>query len=89
MTDTIETSKTYKGRTAGGYLKTASVAKSQAGIAEVWIQVAGHPVPVIMTDDGEMVIMSYSQTVAVLEMSSRATAKFEALIAASEEINLQ
>lgn len=32
---------TYKGKTAGGYLKTAHVAKSGAGLSEIFVPAAG------------------------------------------------
>lgn len=73
--NTIETKRTYCGRTAYQWLKAASVGESRAGLGEVFAD--GHILDV--TEDGDMVVASYGE-VAVLSASSRTISKLRELI---------
>lgn len=75
MTNTIETKKTYKGKTAGGWLKLANIGKSKAGMDYVWI---GNYQAMLDQDD-DLVLMDYYGHVATLYCAGRALKKMRSL----------
>lgn len=86
----VQSQKTYKGKTAGGWLKTANIAESKAGIAHVWLDIPGvGNCQIQLADDGDMVISSYDGIVAALETSAKAYRTLKALAEAQEEANLK
>ena len=84
----LEVRKTYKGRTAGGWMKLARIAECQAGNWEVTID---HPdfegTIVHLSDYGRMVFNTADQRFDFcLEMSDRARSQLEKLLAARDKI---
>ena len=75
--------KTHKGKTGGGWLKTARAGMSQAGIPEVWIDncTTAH-----LTDGGELVMANMYGIVCILELSARAERKLQRLIDSTEAL---
>ena len=76
--DTINTQKTYKGKTAGGYVKSAKVTRMQAGTYEVTTPLLPGAI-LVMSDDGDMVIRDYDGIVVSLECSGKAASKLDQL----------
>lgn len=87
MDKTIETRKTYHGKTAGGILKTASVSKSQAGLPEIWVKLDGCDGYIAqLTDSDDLAIHSCYGLVALLETSATAARKLRQLNAKRDEM---
>ena len=75
--------KTFRGKTAGGWLKTATVAQMQAGTHEVVSTAL--PGCILMSDaDGDLVITDFSGTVARIVCSPRASRHLARLEAKAE-----
>lgn len=72
----MNTTKTYLGKTAGGWLKQAVVGESGAGCPEIFLR---DGVQVLRSDCG-MVIHAQGGVLAHLELSTRAAAKLDALV---------
>lgn len=68
----VEPQKTWKGKTAGAWLKECTVEQSKAGPVYVWLTVDWTTYQVAKSDDGDMVISDYDSIEVVLEMSDRA-----------------
>jgi hypothetical protein len=77
--NTIETKRSYLGKTAHQWIKIAEVSESQAGIPEIFAD--GHILD--MTDD-ELVVSCYGH-VAVLSMSDRDVNKMRKLLELAEK----
>jgi hypothetical protein len=82
---TVESQKTYKGKTAGGWLKTATIAECEAGIVYVWIN--GYQA--VLADDGDLVLSDYSGIVASIVPSSRALRKMRKLEKLADKKNAE
>lgn len=76
------TTKTYKGKTGGGWLKGAVVQYSKAGLAEVWV---GNAIATLTVDD-TMVLADISGWICNLELSRRAARKLRMLTAKAESM---
>ena len=72
--------KTYKGKTGGGWLKHATIGPSRAGFNEVWIDGA----IVTLTPSNTMVLANYDGVRADLSLSSRALRKLNSLMDEAE-----
>jgi len=68
----VEPQKTWKGKTAGAWLKECTVEQSKAGPVYVWLTAGKTTYQVVLSDDGDMVISDYDHIEVVLEMSDRA-----------------
>jgi hypothetical protein len=81
----MRTQKTWKGKTAGGWLKTAEAAPCEAGMSYVWI--AGYQA--FLADDGDLCITGFSGDVVYLETSRRAYRTMRRLERLAEKQNLK
>jgi hypothetical protein len=87
---TVESQKTYKGKTAGGWLKAAEVTECKAGLTYTWVSIPGDgDCQILLSDDGDMVITNYYGIVVVLDTSMRAYRKLLALEARADKVNLR
>lgn len=83
------TTNTYKGKTAGAYLKTARVALSGAGLKEIWVPAAGPGVIAMLGErkDGwggsvkDVLVLVADRPIARLHTSPRAYRRLVALAA--------
>jgi hypothetical protein len=82
--------KTYKGRTAGGWLSLASVGEAKCGITNIWIPaIPGlRDCQAILTDDGDMLISDSEGVVVCLETSDRAYRTLKSLESKADAENL-
>jgi hypothetical protein len=74
----VQPQKTYKGKTAGHYLKFAQVCETQAGSFDIFCE----KLPgckLMMTDNDDMVVVDYDGIRVVLELSGRAYDKLSSL----------
>jgi hypothetical protein len=85
----VESQKTYKGKTAGGWLKAAEVADCRAGMTYIWVTIPGDGDCQLLRSDDDMVITNYYGIVVVLATSMRAYCKLKALEARAEQCNLR
>lgn len=74
----IYSQKTYKGRTAGGYLKNAEVSEMQSGDYAVTSPDL-NGCTLMMSVNGDMIVSDFSGIVCVLELSGRAISKLLAM----------
>jgi hypothetical protein len=81
-----EMTKTYKGKTAGGILKTAKVGQTKAGTTEVFVTVAGREMVADLTERGNLVLCDGGQPVFVAT-SDRAESTLRSLAKAGVTIN--
>lgn len=83
----VESQKTWKGKTAGAWLRLCTVEQSKAGPVYVWLTVANATYQVILADAGDMVISDYDGIKAVLEMSDRARETLARMEQLADEAN--
>jgi hypothetical protein len=76
----IKTQKTYKGKTAGGWLKMAEVEQCKAGIPCIWVSIPRYGYcQVDLADDGDMIIADSEGILCCLETSKKAYRTLKAL----------
>lgn len=83
----VQSQKTWKGKTAGAWLKECTVEQSKAGPVYVWLTVESATYQVVLGDDGNMVISNYDGIEAVLEMSDRARETLARMEQLADEAN--
>ncbi len=83
----VETQKTWKGKTAGGWIKKCTIEQSMAGEVFVWLTVDNANYQVVLSDDGDMVLTDYDGIVVVLEMSDRAQKILERMELQADALN--
>lgn len=83
----IDIKKTYKGRTAGGYLKSAEVSEMQSG--DFFVTSPDLPGCIIlMSDNGDMIVSDFGGVVCSLRMSQKAYEKLNGLETAAANMFL-
>ncbi len=83
----VQSQKTWKGKTAGAWLKECTVEQSKAGSVHVWLTVDCSTYQVVLCDDGDMVISDYDGIVVALEMSDRARKTLARMEQLADEAN--
>ena len=76
---------TYKGRTAGGYIKTAKVVRNQAGFGFVVSDLLPGA-EMILTESGDLVINNFDGAAVRMPTSDRAEAQLRRLIAKADAL---
>lgn len=85
----VETQKTWKGKTAGGWIKECTVEQCKAGLVYIWLTVDKQAYQVVISDDGDMVILDESGIVASIEMSDTARGALEDMGKLADKANFK
>ena len=85
----LKVQKSFMGRTAGGWLKLASVGEAKCGITNTWINIPGlGDCQAILADDGDLVISNSDGVVVCLETSAKAYRTLKAMESRADKENL-
>jgi hypothetical protein len=82
----MATQKTWRGKTGGGWVRTATAGLSKAGCPAVWIKVAGENMQIDLTESGDAAVASISGLEAVIDLSATAQRRLAALSAQADRL---